>query len=68
MKTFVIITVDSSSGSASLSTLQSCVSNSMQSNRCQGPDISNILSKYFRADLINHVTNWSADQLEKQVS
>lgn len=54
--------------SASLSTLQSCVSNSIQAGRSQGPEISTKLSKYFRADLITHVTNWAADQLEKQVS
>ncbi|KAI8128338.1 WW domain-containing adapter protein with coiled-coil like protein [Lucilia cuprina] len=52
--------------SASLSTLQSCVSNSIQAGRSQGPEISTKLSKYFRADLITHVTNWAADQLEKQ--
>uniref|UniRef100_A0A1A9WVJ2 WW domain-containing protein n=1 Tax=Glossina brevipalpis TaxID=37001 RepID=A0A1A9WVJ2_9MUSC len=55
--------------SASLSTLQSCVSNSIQAGaRSQGPEISTKLSKYFRADLITHVTNWAADQLEKQAS
>lgn len=53
---------------ASLSTLQSCVSNSIQAGRSQGPEISTKLSKYFRGDLITHVTNWAADQLEKQVS
>ncbi|TMW47375.1 hypothetical protein DOY81_007548 [Sarcophaga bullata] len=52
--------------SASLSTLQSCVSNSIQAGRAQGPEISTKLSKYFRADLITHVTNWAADQLESQ--
>lgn len=62
-----VFTVDGTT-SASLSTLQSCVSNSIQAGRSQGPEISTKLSKYFRADLITHVTNWAADQLEKQVS
>lgn len=61
------IVVDGTSP-ASLSTLQSCVSNSIQAGRSQGPEISTKLSKYFRGDLITHVTNWAADQLEKQVS
>lgn len=53
--------------SASLSSLQSCVS-SGQGSRSQGPDLSPKLAKYFRADLITHVTNWPAEILEKQVS
>lgn len=53
--------------SASLSTLQSCVTSSVQAGRSQGPEISPKLAKYFRADLITHVTNWQADILEKQV-
>lgn len=51
--------------SASLSSLQSCVS-SGQGSRSQGPDLSPKLAKYFRADLITHVTNWPAEILEKQ--
>lgn len=58
-----------STSAASLSTLQSCVAaSSVQSGRSQGPEISPKLAKYFRADLITHVTNWQADILEKQVS
>lgn len=52
--------------SASLSTLQSCVTTAGQAGRGQGPDLSPKLAKYFRADLITHVTNWPADILEKQ--
>ncbi|XP_055910027.1 WW domain-containing adapter protein with coiled-coil homolog isoform X2 [Eupeodes corollae] len=52
--------------SASLSTLQSCVATTGQAGRGQGPDLSPKLAKYFRADLITHVTNWPADILEKQ--
>ncbi|XP_036319208.1 WW domain-containing adapter protein with coiled-coil homolog isoform X5 [Rhagoletis pomonella] len=52
--------------SASLSTLQGCVASSVQAGRSQGPEISPKLAKYFRADLITHVTNWQADILEKQ--
>lgn len=54
--------------SASLSNLQSCVSNSMQVGRTQEPEISTKLSKYFRSDLITHVTNWNAEHIEKQVT
>ncbi|XP_062138053.1 WW domain-containing adapter protein with coiled-coil homolog isoform X2 [Drosophila sulfurigaster albostrigata] len=53
------------SGSATLSTLQSCVS-SVQASNLRGPEISPKLAKYFRADLIAHVTNWQAEVLERQ--
>lgn len=55
------------SGSATLSTLQSCVG-SVQTSNLRGPEISPKLAKYFRADLIAHVTNWQAEVLERQVS
>ncbi|KAM8720572.1 hypothetical protein ACLKA7_006588 [Drosophila subpalustris] len=53
------------SGSATLSTLQSCVGSNQASN-LRGPEISPKLAKYFRADLIAHVTNWQAEVLERQ--
>lgn len=60
-------TIGGATTSASLSNLQSCVTNSMQVGRTQEPEISLKLSKYFRSDLIAHVTNWSAEHIEKQV-
>lgn len=58
--------MDGNSSSASISSLQSCVS-SVQASNLRGPEISPKLAKYFRADLIAHVTNWHADVLERQV-
>ncbi|XP_033169360.1 WW domain-containing adapter protein with coiled-coil homolog isoform X1 [Drosophila mauritiana] len=52
--------------SATLSSLQSCVSSSGQAANMRGPEISPKLAKYFRADLIAHVTNWHAEVLERQ--
>ncbi|XP_030378469.1 WW domain-containing adapter protein with coiled-coil homolog [Scaptodrosophila lebanonensis] len=52
--------------SATLSTLQSCVTSSVQAANLRGPEISPKLAKYFRADLIAHVTNWQAEALERQ--
>lgn len=62
-----VIPVDGTS-SATLSSLQSCVSSSGQAANLRGPEISPKLAKYFRADLIAHVTNWHAEVLERQVS
>lgn len=39
----------------------------MQASNLRGPEISPKLAKYFRADLIAHVTNWHAEVLERQV-
>lgn len=66
IKSLVALTVDGNSSSASISSLQSCVS-SVQASNLRGPEISPKLAKYFRADLIAHVTNWHADVLERQV-
>ncbi|XP_034667654.1 WW domain-containing adapter protein with coiled-coil homolog isoform X5 [Drosophila subobscura] len=54
--------------SGALSSLQSCVGSSVQAANLRGPEISPKLAKYFRADLIAHVTNWQAEILERQVS
>lgn len=61
------MTIGCSTTTTSLSNLQSCVTNSMQVGRTQEPEISTKLSKYFRGDLIAHVTNWNAEHIEKQV-
>ena len=58
-------TVDNNS--ASLNSLQGVVT-STQGLRSQGPSLTPSLANYFRADLIEHVKNWPADLLEKQVS
>lgn len=58
--------LDCTSSAPALSNLQSCVAASAQTGRVQGPEISPKLAKYFRADLITHVTNWPAEILEKQ--
>ncbi|XP_033243396.1 WW domain-containing adapter protein with coiled-coil homolog isoform X3 [Drosophila miranda] len=52
--------------SGALSSLQSCVGSSVQAANLRGPEISPKLAKYFRADLIAHVTNWQAEILERQ--
>lgn len=59
---YFILLADGNASSASLSNLQSCVT----SVSGKGPEISPKLAKYFRADLITHVTNWPAEALEKQ--
>lgn len=51
--------------SASLNSLG--VVTSSQVSRSQGPSLTPSLANYFRSDLISHVTNWQADNLEKQV-
>lgn len=38
-----------------------------QASRMSGPNLTPSLAKYFRADLITHVTNWASEILEKQV-
>uniref|UniRef100_A0A1L8DD81 WW domain-containing protein n=1 Tax=Nyssomyia neivai TaxID=330878 RepID=A0A1L8DD81_9DIPT len=49
--------------SATLSSLQGVTS---QVSRTLGPSLTPSLANYSRADLIQHVTNWPADLLEKQ--
>ncbi|XP_059615568.1 WW domain-containing adapter protein with coiled-coil homolog [Phlebotomus argentipes] len=49
--------------SATLSSLQGVTS---QVSRSLGPSLTPSLANYSRADLIQHVTNWPADLLEKQ--
>lgn len=44
------------------------VSSSLQALRPQGPTITPSLANHYRDDLVNHVRNWPADILEKQVS
>jgi hypothetical protein len=55
--------VDTTSG---VSSLQSVLSASQTSNRLNL--LTPSLAKFFRADLITHVTNWPSEILEKQVS
>lgn len=57
------ILVDGASG---VSSLQSVMSASQTSNRLNL--LTPSLAKFFRADLIAHVTNWPSELLEKQVS
>jgi hypothetical protein len=54
--------VDNTSG---VSSLQSVLSASQTSNRLNL--LTPSLAKFFRADLITHVTNWPSEILEKQV-
>lgn len=64
----VVCSAVDGTSSATLSSLQSCVGSSVQAANLRGPEISPKLAKYFRADLIAHVTNWHAEVLERQVS
>jgi hypothetical protein len=57
-----LVSVDNASG---VSSLQSVMSASQTSNRNL---LTPSLAKFFRADLIAHVTNWPSEILEKQVS
>lgn len=58
----LLILVDATSG---VSSLQSVLSASQASNRLNL--LTPSLAKFFRADLITHVTNWPSEILEKQV-
>lgn len=58
---------------SSLSSLQSltqvaAVSSSLHALRPQGPHLTPSLANHYRDDLVNHVRNWPADALEKQVN
>ncbi|CAO1394602.1 unnamed protein product [Diamesa serratosioi] len=48
------------------STVSSLHSMTSQASRMSGPNLTPSLAKYFRADLITHVTNWASEILEKQ--
>lgn len=52
-------------GASGVNTLQSVMSASQTSNRLNL--LTPSLAKFFRADLIAHVTNWPSEMLEKQV-
>lgn len=56
---FTLVLVDG------VNSLQSVMSASQTSNRLNL--LTPSLSKFFRADLIQHVTNWPSEILEKQV-
>lgn len=58
-----LLVVDGASG---VSSLQSVMAASQTSNRLNL--LTPSLAKFFRADLINHVTNWPSEVFEKQVS
>lgn len=51
---------------SAVSSLQSVMASS-QCGRSQGPNLTPSLAKYFRADLISHVTGWPSEILEKTV-
>lgn len=63
LKIALFLSVDSASG---VSSLQSVMAASQTSNRLNL--LTPSLAKFFRADLITHVTNWPSEMLEKQVS
>lgn len=57
-------------GTTTTSTVSSLqgVMTSSQSGRSQGPNLTPSLAKYFRADLISHVTGWPSEILEKTLA
>ncbi|XP_049543837.1 WW domain-containing adapter protein with coiled-coil homolog [Anopheles darlingi] len=55
-----------STPTSAVSSLQSVMASS-QSGRAQGPNLTPTLAKYFRADLISHVTGWPSEILEKTI-
>ncbi|XP_041768865.1 WW domain-containing adapter protein with coiled-coil homolog isoform X2 [Anopheles merus] len=58
--------VVTSTTSSSVCSLQSVMASS-QCGRSQGPNLTPSLAKYFRADLISHVTGWPSEILEKTI-
>ncbi|XP_019558582.3 rho GTPase-activating protein gacF isoform X2 [Aedes albopictus] len=56
----------STTTTSAVSSLQGVMTSS-QSGRSQGPNLTPSLAKYFRADLISHVTGWPSEILEKTV-
>uniref|UniRef100_A0A182WAY2 WW domain-containing protein n=1 Tax=Anopheles minimus TaxID=112268 RepID=A0A182WAY2_9DIPT len=59
-------TVVTTTTTSSVSSLQSVMASS-QCGRSQGPNLTPSLAKYFRADLISHVTGWPSEILEKTI-
>ncbi|XP_049295142.1 WW domain-containing adapter protein with coiled-coil homolog isoform X3 [Anopheles funestus] len=59
-------TIVTTTTTSSVSSLQSVMASS-QSGRSQGPNLTPSLAKYFRADLISHVTGWPSEILEKTI-
>ncbi|XP_035910712.1 WW domain-containing adapter protein with coiled-coil homolog [Anopheles stephensi] len=59
-------TVVTTATTSSVSSLQSVMASS-QCGRSQGPNLTPSLAKYFRADLISHVTGWPSEILEKTI-
>lgn len=51
---------------SAVSSLQGVMTSS-QGGRSQGPNLTPSLAKYFRADLISHVTGWPSEILEKTI-
>lgn len=51
---------------SAVSSLQGVMASS-QGGRSQGPNLTPSLAKYFRADLISHVTGWPSEILEKTI-
>uniref|UniRef100_A0A182LRJ3 WW domain-containing protein n=1 Tax=Anopheles culicifacies TaxID=139723 RepID=A0A182LRJ3_9DIPT len=59
-------TIVTTTTTSSVSSLQSVMASS-QCGRSQGPNLTPSLAKYFRADLISHVTGWPSEILEKTI-
>ncbi|XP_055532626.1 WW domain-containing adapter protein with coiled-coil homolog [Wyeomyia smithii] len=56
----------STTTTSAVSSLQGVMTSS-QCGRSQGPNLTPSLAKYFRADLISHVTGWPSEILEKTI-